>query len=196
MVGIKQHRGILSLLLVFVAGMSFAASAADWPNWRGPSKNGISLDTHWSVDWPVGGPKVLWQKEIGIGFSSMTVSAGRVYAMGNTGTKGDKQEESHADVVYCFDARTGSEIWRHVYLTPLDPKFYEGGPSATPTVADGKVYCMNHNGEVVVVNAKTGKAMHHAFMGSEDDDNIRASVVVAYNNLFIRTNDTLYCVGQ
>ena len=66
---------------------------------------------------------------------------------------------------------------------------------ASPTVADGKVYCMNHNGEVVVVSAKDGKALHHAFMGSEDDDNIRSSVVVAHDHLFIRTNDKLYCIG-
>ena len=67
---------------------------------------------------------------------------------------------------------------------------------ASPTVADGKVFVVNHNGEVVVVNAETGKKLHHAFMGAEDDDQIRASVVVAHNNLFIRTNDKLYCVGK
>lgn len=67
---------------------------------------------------------------------------------------------------------------------------------SSPTVADGKVYCMNHNGEVVVVDAESGKKLHHAFMGSEDDDQIRGSVVVAHNNLFIRTNDKLYCIGQ
>ena len=65
-----------------------------------------------------------------------------------------------------------------------------------PTVADGKVYCMNHNGEVAVVDADNGKALHHAFMGTEDDDQIRASVVVAHNQLFVRTNSSLYCIGK
>ena len=139
---------------------------------RGPSKNGISLDTYWSVDWPTGGPKVLWKKEIGIGFSSMTVSDGRVYAMGNTGTKGDKQEESHADVVYCFDARTGSEIWRHVYLTPLDPKYYEGGPSATPTVADGKVFTLSKAGEAYCLDAASGAIKWHASLTREHGLNV------------------------
>jgi outer membrane protein assembly factor BamB len=66
---------------------------------------------------------------------------------------------------------------------------------ASPTVADGKVFCMNHNGEVVVVDAGSGKALHHAFMAGDDDDQIRASVVVAHDNLFIRTNTTLFCIG-
>jgi outer membrane protein assembly factor BamB len=67
---------------------------------------------------------------------------------------------------------------------------------ASPTVADGKVFCVNHNGEVVVIDTESGKALHHAFMGSEDADQIRASVVVAHNQLFIRTNRRLYCVGS
>ena len=68
---------------------------------------------------------------------------------------------------------------------------------SSPTVADGKVYCMNHNGEVVVVDAKTGKALHHAFMGQRRTTTTSAhpSVVVAHGRLFIRTNDKLYCVG-
>ena len=163
----RQCRWSLGLFLAFVAGLSFTVSGADWPNWRGPTKNGISMDTHWSADWPSGGPKVLWQKEIGIGFSSMTVSAGRVYAMGNTGTKGDKNEKSHRDVVYCFDAETGHEIWQHGYATPLDPKYYEGGPSATPTLADGNVFTLGKTGEVYCLDAASGAVRWHASLAQE-----------------------------
>ena len=68
---------------------------------------------------------------------------------------------------------------------------------ASPTVADGKVYCINHNGEVFVIDAGTGKILHRALMGDHlDDDRIRSCIVVAHNNLFIRTNSKLYCIGE
>lgn len=67
---------------------------------------------------------------------------------------------------------------------------------SSPTVADGKVFVMNHNGEVVVLDSASGKALHHAFMGDEDDDQTRSSVVVAHNQLFIRTNTSLFCIAK
>ncbi len=67
---------------------------------------------------------------------------------------------------------------------------------ASPTVADGKVYCLNHNGEAVVVETENGKILHRALMGDDlDDDLIRSCIVVAHNNLFIRTNSRLFCIG-
>jgi outer membrane protein assembly factor BamB len=67
---------------------------------------------------------------------------------------------------------------------------------SSPTVADGHVWCMNHNGVVAVVSMADGKIVHQVAMASEDDDLIRASVVVAHNELLIRTNDTLFCVSS
>jgi len=67
---------------------------------------------------------------------------------------------------------------------------------ASPTGADGKIWCMNHRGDVVTVEPATGKILKQIAMGTENDDNIRSSIVVAHGQLFIRTNDTLYCVGQ
>lgn len=67
---------------------------------------------------------------------------------------------------------------------------------ASPTVADGHVFCINHNGLVAIVSAATGDIVHQTPMGGEDDDNIRASVVVAHGDLLIRTNDTLFCLGK
>ncbi|MHC4479268.1 MAG: hypothetical protein ACYTEL_26920, partial [Planctomycetota bacterium] len=105
---------------VFMSGYGNFARGADWPNWRGPNRNGISDETGWTTDWPAGGPKLLWKEAIGTGFSSMAVSDGKVYAMGNVNKAND--------IVYCFDAETGKEIWRHMYSQQLDPKHYEGGP--------------------------------------------------------------------
>jgi outer membrane protein assembly factor BamB len=65
---------------------------------------------------------------------------------------------------------------------------------SSPTGADGKIFSMNHNGEVVVIDAKDGKILHQAQMGTEYDDNIRSSIAIADNQLFIRTNTELFCI--
>lgn len=67
---------------------------------------------------------------------------------------------------------------------------------SSPTAGDGKIYIMNHNGEVLVVSAKSGKILHLAKMGGDYDDNTRSSVAIAGSELFIRTNKILYCIQQ
>ena len=65
---------------------------------------------------------------------------------------------------------------------------------SSPTGGDGKIYIMNHNGDVLVVSSQTGKILHLAEMGSTYDDNTRSSIAIAGNQLFIRTNKILYCI--
>jgi outer membrane protein assembly factor BamB len=66
---------------------------------------------------------------------------------------------------------------------------------ASPTVADGKVWCINHAGLVVIVDQQSGEIVARIAMGEEDDDAIRSTIVVAHGDLFIRTNTTLFCIG-
>ena len=67
---------------------------------------------------------------------------------------------------------------------------------ASPTVADGKVYCLDHDGLAMVVNAADGKILHRAAMAAEGEERIRSTIAVAGGNLFIRTNKHLYCIGK
>lgn len=67
---------------------------------------------------------------------------------------------------------------------------------ASPTVADGRIWCIDHNGLVIVLDAATGKIAHQVAMGTEDDGHIRASIVVAHGDVLIRTNERLFCVGR
>ena len=88
------------------------------------------------------------------------------------------------------DAKTGKVAW--TVELPSDYRW-----RSSPTYADGKVWFIDHNGLVVVVDAATGKVVKRAWMGeSEDDDQIRSSVVVAHGCLFIRTNAKLFCIGK
>jgi outer membrane protein assembly factor BamB len=155
------RNNIQVLLFVFcvcaaLAIFSNIAKSADWPNYRGPSHNGITNETNWSANWSKSGPKQLWKKSIGIGFSSITVSNGRVYTMGNTGRKGDKKEH---DIVFCLDANTGREIWTHIYPCPLQPKSYEGGTLSTPTVDGNVVYTISKMGHLFCLKAATGEVV-------------------------------------
>ena len=142
-----------SLLGLAVLCAGLPVLGIDWPNWRGPDHNGISKETGWSTDWPADGPKVLWRAKVGIGFSSLAVAQGRVYTLGNAG-RGANQ-----DSVFCFDAATGKEIWRHTYSEKLDPKYYEGGTSATPTVDGDRVYTLSKSGQLHCLNTSDGKVV-------------------------------------
>lgn len=151
------------VILILLLSLNQAIFAADWPNYRGPNFNGITSETDWQAAWGDAGPKQLWKKSIGIGFSSMAVADGRVYTMGNTGKRSNK------DVVFCFDAKTGKELWKHTYDCPLEPKYYDGGTLATPTVDAGKVYTNSKMGDLFCLDAATGKVLWekqlHRYMG-------------------------------
>src|SRR5215510_13682690 len=92
--------------LVLSSILRFSIQAEDWPQWRGPNRDGISKETDWLANWPASGPKKLWESGIGIGYSSFSVSKGHLYTMGNV---------AETDNVYCFDAETGKILWKHEY---------------------------------------------------------------------------------
>jgi outer membrane protein assembly factor BamB len=117
----------------------------DWPHWRGPNRNGISSEKGWLSAWPKTGPKQLWRISVGVGYSSVAVSNGRVYTMGNV---------KNTDTVYCLKADTGDVIWKHSY------KCRQGswkGTRITPTVDGNKVYTLSREGHLFCFNAALGK---------------------------------------
>jgi outer membrane protein assembly factor BamB len=160
----KRYEVNRSGLLVWILAISVcvvigSATGADWANWRGPNYNGISDETGFLTNWPQGGPKVLWKASVGTGFSSVVVSNGKAFVMGNTGKKGDPKEKEQLDIVYCFDAETGKELWKHSYPNQLDPKLYEGGTLASPTVVGEKVYTVSKDGKAFCLDVKSGNVV-------------------------------------
>jgi outer membrane protein assembly factor BamB len=143
---------ILSTLAItgLVACSALGADGVDWYRWRGPDLNGISKETGWNAQWPADGPKQLWKASVGTGFASFSVSQGRVYTMGNS---------KDTDTVFCLEAGTGKVLWQHSYPCPLAPKNFEGGPCATPTVADGRVYTFSRKGELFCLDAAKGSVI-------------------------------------
>jgi outer membrane protein assembly factor BamB len=86
-------------------------------------------------------------------------------------------------------AKDGAVVW----TTPMDKGALW---RSSPTVAGGRVWCMNHGGVVAVVDVDDGKILHQVAMAGEGEDLIRASLVVAHGHLFVRTNQSLFCIGK
>ncbi|MEN9674289.1 MAG: hypothetical protein RIS76_185 [Verrucomicrobiota bacterium] len=139
------HRILLTLILV-----QTAVIAGDWPQWRGPTRNGISSETGWRTDWPPDGPKVAWKARVGLGFSSFVVGGGRAYTLGHA---------EGQDTVFCFDAATGQSIWKHSYPAELGDKFFDGGTTGSPTLDSGRLFTLSRWGDVFCFDAATGKVM-------------------------------------
>src|SRR5690349_11335879 len=79
------------------------ALAADWPQFRGPNRDGVSRETGLLKNWPAGGPKVLWKAPMGDGYSHLTVSKGRLFTLFGEGNN---------DVAAAWDAATGKQLWK------------------------------------------------------------------------------------
>ncbi len=136
-------RLLTPLLLV-----SVLAGAADWPQWRGPNRDGISQETGLLSSWPSGGPRVVWQtKGHGQGYSSLAIVKDRIYTQGQRGNQ---------EFVIAFDVKTGNKMWE----TPTSRAYSNDrgdGPRGTPTIDGDRLYAMTGDGVLVCLDTATGK---------------------------------------
>jgi outer membrane protein assembly factor BamB len=126
------------------------ASSADWPQWRGPDRNGRSAETAWLDQWPKEGPTVAWRARVGLGFSSFVVAQGRAFTMGH---------EDGKDAIFCFEAATGREIWKHPYPAELGDKYFDGGTTGTPTVDGDLLFSLSRWGDAFCFKAADGQVV-------------------------------------
>jgi outer membrane protein assembly factor BamB len=130
---------IVLLLLVNCGGGGKADQLA-WPRWRGPNGDGISKEKEWDPTALSRGPHILWNTDIGIGYSNVSIENGRIYTMGA------KQQNA----VFCFDAETGKEIWV-CQVDGFDEQL------STPTVDDGFVYALTKRGVLLCLKSANGR---------------------------------------
>lgn len=151
-----MYRFFWFIFLLFA--FSAPSFSHDWPQWRGPERIGVYEGGDWSFEAIEDGPEVLWRAQVGIGFSSVSVKDNRAVTMGHVDGN---------DVVWCFDALTGDELWRHEYEAELGPKYYEGGPGATPTIDDGRVYTISKWGDVFCLDFESGEVLWSHDLGED-----------------------------
>jgi outer membrane protein assembly factor BamB len=131
------------------------AQAGDWPQYRGPQRDGISKETGWRTDWPKDGLKVLWKATVGKGYSSVAVADDRVYTLGLLPKTSEAKDDSLEETISCFEAPTGKLLWRHSYPSQLIRQY--PGTRSTPTVDGKHVYTYGQFAELLCLDAATGK---------------------------------------
>lgn len=130
-----------------MAGSAAPAAIADWPQWRGPNRDAIAAATGLKKSWEGGAPKLLWQASgIGLGFSSMSIVGDRIYTMGDIGPD---------QFVFALNRADGKILWK----TRIGPQWDDEypGPRGTPTVDGDRVYALGSDGDLLCLDAATGK---------------------------------------
>jgi outer membrane protein assembly factor BamB len=120
---------------------------SDWPQWRGPERNGLSKDTGLIKQWASSGPQRDWSiSSLGEGYGSLAIKGDRIYAQGTSGS---------SSVVFCLNRADGKTVWS----AALGSKVNEGrgnGPRSTPTVDNDRIYALTENGDLVCLSAPNG----------------------------------------
>ena len=147
--GVRWFR-ILVLAAVGLAALPGRGLTADeeWPQWRGPRRDGVSREQGLLQEWPPGGPAVSWTVQgLGSGFSSLAVAGGRIL------TLGDLQGTQY---VIAIDAADGSVLWKTRVGTAHTSDPGRDGSRSTPTVDGDRVYALGTEGDLVCLDAGTG----------------------------------------
>ena len=127
--------------------LCFSPARAEWPQWLGPDRTGISTETGFLKTWPKNGPEVLWKKNLGAGFSGISVADGHVFTM---------FAEGDDEFVVCLNEESGDEIWR--FRTGGMFEEWQGGdgPRSQPTVDGERVYVLGAGGRLFALKVANG----------------------------------------
>ena len=154
-----KTKTLVCVLVLFIFGISTPYGIADdfdWPRWRGPNGDGISMETEWNAEALSGGPKILWKVDAGLGHSNVAIKDNRLYTMGI----GIKERKA---VIYCLNADTGEEIWRR----PLEETYRD--IYTTPTIEGKYLYALSSEGVLFCLKSKNGKVLWERDLISEYD---------------------------
>jgi len=169
------------VLLFWLAGQALAQADANWPQWRGPNRDGVSKETGLLKEWPAQGPALVWKASgAGSGYSSFSIAKGRLYTMG---LRGDRE------FVIAFDLTNGKEVW----ATPHGRAFRNDrgdGPRGTPTVDADRIYALGGSGDLSCLEAGSGKIVWtknvlREFGGSNIQWGISESPLVMGNKVLV-----------
>lgn len=148
--GPAASAALLTFLLAVLAVAPHPA-AAQWPQWGGPSRDFVVAASGLASSWSEQGPKKLWNRPLGEGYSMISVNDGKLFT---------SYRDGENEIIVALDAASGQTLWEHKYaalkVEGMDPQFGTG-PAATPTWHDGRVYSFGRMGHLVCLDAETGK---------------------------------------
>lgn len=133
-------------IVLFVSLTTTAVAAGDWPQWRGPNRDDVSTETDLLKEWPAAGPPLIWKATgLGAGHAGVSVAGPQVFGMG---------DKSGSAIAFALDGATGELVWTaRIGKAGADP----AGPRSTPTVDGGRIYVLGQFGDLVCLEAATGK---------------------------------------
>ena len=142
----------LALTSVAMAAEGVSTAPDDWPQFRGPNRDGICTETGLLKEWPEGGPKLLWKFEgLGHGYSTVSIAGGKIFTMGDRTPEGG----SAAQFVIALDLASHKELWATPVGLPNDGP--SPGSRCTPTVDGERLYVVGTEGEVVCLEVADGR---------------------------------------
>jgi outer membrane protein assembly factor BamB len=125
--------------------------AANWPQWRGPQRDGISKEVGLLKQWPEGGPKLLWQVDgLGDGFSTPAIVGNRIYMISNEGLENE--------FVQALDVKAGNQLWSKRIGNVGEPDQEPSYPSArsTPTIDGDMLFALGSAGDLACLDRNSG----------------------------------------
>jgi len=125
----------------------YKRQAQDWPQFLGPERNSTSPQKGILRTWPANGPEVLWTASLGVGYGGPVIKDGKAYLL--------DRDDKYGDYMRCFDMKTGKELWKFGYESPMSVEF--PGSRSVPAVDDKYVYSCGHNGDLYCFDIKTQK---------------------------------------
>jgi outer membrane protein assembly factor BamB len=149
MKNMRIKTAIASAIILLSLSVQVAAQAGgNWPQWRGPNRDGISTETGLLKQWPTAGPPLVWTtKGAGTGYSSLAIANGRIYTMG---LRGDRE------YVIAFDVATGKQAWATAHGGAYRDSRGDG-PRGTPTVDGDRLYALGGNGDLTSMEVQSGR---------------------------------------
>jgi len=183
-------------LVLSLAAATPAVAAQDWLQWGGPARNFTSPATGLRSSWPPDGPRELWSRPLGEGYSGIVVEGNRAYTMYRERGGNLSFGAGDRDVVIALDATNGSTIWEHRYEAPRPGRMdltYGPGPHSTPLIVGDRLFTVGAMGHLNALDKETGEVLwsrdlYHEF-GAVWERGYSASPV-AWRNLVILPTGT------
>ena len=166
---LRNHKSIAAAVFLLAMPLSAAAQAGDWAQWGGPHRNFTAETKGLATKWPESGPRRVWQRELGEGYSAIAVERGMLFTMYR---KGDNE------VAIALDAASGKTVWEYSYAAPFSPEYdmsHGPGPHATPLVTGGFVFTSGATGKLHCLDKKTGKVVWAHDLMSEFHGTVRVN---------------------